>query len=186
MSLKVWLFLAQGFEEAEAIIPWDLFLRAGYTVEAWGLGGRDVTGSHGITVKADKVWPREWNKDYPDLVFLPGGMPGSKNLAGDPDLADFLKLFAERPDKTLSAICAAPVVVLGSQGLLKGRHFTCFPGMEQQSNGGLWTEGDVVADGNLLTSRGMGTAALLALKIIEKHSGLAAAEDLGRKTLWLA
>lgn len=185
MSLGVWLFLAQGFEEAEAIIPWDLFLRANYTVEAWGLGAKEVTGSHGITVRADRVWPQEWKKNYPDLVFLPGGMPGSKNLAADPDLANFLKAYSERNQGSLAAICAAPVVVLGAHGLLEGKHFTCFPGMEAQSNGGLWTEGDVVVDGHLLTSRGMGTAAHLALKLIEKHSGLAKAEELGRKTLWL-
>lgn len=186
MSVRVWLFLAKGFEEAEAIIPWDLFLRASYQVTAWGLGSQQVTGSHGITVVADKVWKRDWDGSYPDVVFLPGGMPGSKNLAADGDLARFLGEFAQKGEGTLSAVCAAPVVVLGSHGLLKNRRFTCYPGMESQSQGGIWTEGDVVVDGNIVTSRGMGTAAMLALKVIEKHSGLAISEDVGRKTLWLA
>lgn len=185
MPVKLWLFLASGFEEAEAVVPWDLFLRASYQVTAWGLGSKEITGSHGITVRADQVWPTDWAGDFPDVVFLPGGMPGSKNLAADARLATFLRDFERRGQGSLAAICAAPVVVLGAHGLLRGKHFTCFPGMEAQAPDGLWTEGDVVIDGPIVTSRGMGTAPLLALRLIERHSGLDVAEELGRKTLWM-
>jgi len=185
MSVSVWLFLAEGFEEAEAIVPWDMFLRASFDVTAWGLGSNFVTGSHGITVKANKVWPNDWKQDHPEVVFLPGGMPGSKNLAADPDLKSFLKAFEEKKLGTLTAICAAPVVVLGAHGLLNKKRFTCYPGMESQAPGGLWTDGDVVVDGDLMTSRGMGTAAQLALHVIEKYFGHDKAEELGRKTLWM-
>jgi len=181
---SVWIFLAEGFEEAEAVIPWDLFKRAGYAVTSYGLKSKHVPSVRGITILADKVGAESAISEIlPDLVFLPGGMPGAHNLSEDPLLIQLLNTVISK-QKYIAAICAAPAKVLGRHGFLHQKHFTCFPGMETECTGGLWTDGEVVKDGLLFTSRGMGTAHKLAFEIIRFFSGDISADELEKKTLW--
>ena len=182
---KALLLLATGFEEVEALTPVDYLRRAGIevcvaavdtataatTAAASSQGnGKNVTGSHDITVKADvllselsaknELSPAAW-----DAVIAPGGMPGSANIAGNSLACEFLKNMADA-EKLICAICAAPAVVLGPLGLLEGRGFTCYPGFEEKVSKAFWREGRVVVDKNIITSRAAGTAGEFSIAII--------------------
>jgi len=171
MSKKAFLFLAEGFEEVEAITPIDYLRRAGVELVSAAVGKeKTVLGSHKIPVKAD-VLVKEIDVQSADCLIFPGGMPGSVNLANSKELDTFIREF-DKQGKLLAAICAAPVLVFGSKGILNGRHFTCYPGMEGQITCcAEWESSPVVTDGNIITSRGAGTAGLFAIKIIEKLCG---------------
>jgi len=171
MTKKAFLFLAEGFEEVEAITPADYLRRAGIELVSVSVGaGRTVTGSHKIPVTADAL-AGDIDAGSADCLIFPGGMPGSVNLARSKELDVFIRDF-DRAGKLLTAICAAPVLVLGAKGILNGRRFTCYPGMEAQITCcAEWEAAPVVCDGNVITSRGAGTAGLFALKIIEKLTG---------------
>ncbi|GHV24433.1 DJ-1 family protein [Spirochaetia bacterium] len=186
MSKKAILFLAEGFEEIEALTPVDYLRRAGIEVCTAAIGAASVTGSHGIPVIADaelaelkaggKLVPGAW-----DAVLLPGGLPGASNLAASVELGAFLKAMAGE-GKIVSAICASPAVVLAPLGLLAGRRFTCYPGMEEKVKGSAsinaeWLEEKVVIDGNIVTSRAAGTAGLWAMTLI----GILAGEETAKK-----
>ena len=182
MPKKAILMLAEGFEEVEALTPADFLRRAGIEVTIAAVGeNRCVKGSHGIAVCADvllaelvkqgKAAPEVW-----DAVVLPGGMPGASNLAASKDVCALLTAMAEA-GKLVSAICAAPAVVLSKVGVLKGRKFTCYPGHEKNVKDGTYTVEPVVLDGNIMTSRGVGTAAQFALGIISYLLG----EDAAKK-----
>lgn len=171
MPKKAIVFLAEGFEEVEAVTPIDYLRRAGIEVRTLAIGqDKAVTGAHGITVQADsslselaaqgKAGPAAW-----DGVLLPGGQPGASNLAASRETASLLREF-ERAGKWVCAICASPAVVLAPLGLLKGRRFTCFPGMENQAADGQWSPEAVVIHDNIITSRAAGTAAAWAAAII--------------------
>lgn len=176
MEKKALVFLADGFEEVEAVTPIDYLRRAGIRVVMAAIGNKTaVTGSHGIPLTADTTLEAlekqgELSPDNWDCVILPGGMPGSKNLAACAPLGDFLKKMSGA-GKTVAAICAAPAVVLAPLGILEGKRFTCYPGMEQGLTGGTWTEDKVAADGYLVTSRAAGTAAEFAFTLINKLAG---------------
>ncbi|MDR3167473.1 MAG: DJ-1/PfpI family protein [Treponema sp.] len=186
MPKKAILLLADGFEEVEAITPVDYLRRAGIEVCTAAIGsGREVRGSHGIPVTADLILGDLLRQDkIPswDGVLLPGGMPGAANLAASAETGSFLKAMAAG-DKWVCAICASPAVVLSPLGLLKGRRFTCFPGMETQVSGAHWQEEPVVVDGNIITSRAAGTAAAWALTIIAKLAGDGAAKKIASSVL---
>jgi 4-methyl-5(b-hydroxyethyl)-thiazole monophosphate biosynthesis len=189
MSKKVVLFLAEGFEEVEAITPVDYLRRAGIEVITAALeakAGKTVTGAHSISVFADTSLPElgsaRLKADAWDAVLLPGGMPGASNLAASKELGVFLTEMAAA-GKLVSAICASPAVVLFPLGLLKGRHFTCFPGMEKQVSGASWSSDPVVCDGNIITSRAAGTAGLWAASLIEKLIGRQEAGELKERVL---
>ncbi|MDR2701916.1 MAG: DJ-1/PfpI family protein [Spirochaetaceae bacterium] len=186
MGKKALVFLADGFEEVEAVTPIDYLRRSGVEVVIAAIGqSLSVKGSHGIALTADTTIaalnetetlnPADW-----DCVFVPGGMPGSSNLAACVPVGNFFREMA-KAGKTIAAICAAPVVFLAPLGLLEGRKFTCYPGMEQGLTG--CTEDRVVIDGNLITSRAAGTAAEFALALIEKLAGGDAAKKLKAATL---
>jgi 4-methyl-5(b-hydroxyethyl)-thiazole monophosphate biosynthesis len=173
MPKKVIVFLADGFEEVEAVTPIDYLRRAGLEVHTAAVGGnRLVTGAHGIPVTADitlgelvkKGGAESW-----DAVLLPGGMPGASNIAASEEAGALLKEMAAA-GKWVNAICASPAVVLAPLGLLKGKRFTCYPGMEKQVTdiSARWSDDRVVVDGNTITSRGAGTAAYWAVEIIGK------------------
>ena len=172
---KVAVLFADGFEEIEALTPVDYLRRAGADVAVVSLNkDKKAAGSHNITVLADAnlddLAGGEW-----DAVLLPGGMPGSANLAASKQAGDFVKNMAAS-GKIVAAICAAPAVVLAPLGLLNGRKFTCYPGKEKEVTGGLaaggltagaeWSADDVVVDGNIITSRGAGTAAAWSITLI--------------------
>jgi 4-methyl-5(b-hydroxyethyl)-thiazole monophosphate biosynthesis len=181
MPKKVVVLLAEGFEEVEAVTPIDYLRRAGLDVRVAAIGkGPAVTGSHGITVKADAVLGEAgagW-----DAALLPGGMPGAANLAASKETGALLKDMAAA-GKWVCAICASPAVVLGPLGLLAGRRFTCYPGMERAVSGGVWTEDPVAVDGNFITSRGAGTAARWAVEIIGRLLSPADGEKVARSVL---
>ena len=189
---KVLLLLAPGFEEVEALTPVDYLRRAGIEVCTAAVGssqdnGKNVTGSYDIVVKADvllteldaknELSPAAW-----DAVIVPGGMPGSANIAGDSFACEFLKNMA-KAGKLICAICAAPAVVLGPLGLLEGRNFTCYPGLEEKVSGAFWREDRVVVDKNIITSRAAGTAGEFSMAIIASLLSQDIAKELAGKVL---
>lgn len=163
---KVGIFLADGFEEIEALTVVDLLRRANIEIDTISIMKQnEVTGSHQITVLADKLFEEAACLEY-DMLALPGGMPGTKNLGAHEGLQKILMQFSNE-EKNISAICAAPSV-LGDAGILKGKQAVCFPGFEERLKGAVVTEEKVVVDGNIITSRAMGTAIDFGLAIIEK------------------
>ncbi|MDD6808204.1 MAG: DJ-1/PfpI family protein [Oscillospiraceae bacterium] len=154
----IYLFLATGFEETEAIAPIDVMRRAGVEVKTVCVDGTDgfVTGSHGITVKADiNLSDVKLDKDIQGVV-LPGGMPGTTNLEASKEVLKAIQYCFDN-DKLVAAICAAPSI-LGHMGLLKSKKATCFPGYEKELHCAVFTGGSVTIDGNVITSDGAGNA----------------------------
>jgi 4-methyl-5(b-hydroxyethyl)-thiazole monophosphate biosynthesis len=182
MSKQVFVFLAEGFEEVEAITPVDYLRRAGIEVTTVSITKDTmVNGSHNIPVRADTVIGTI-KPDEADGIIIPGGMPGTTALAASSELDAIIRKF-DADKKLIAAICAAPALVLGSKGILDGRHYTCYPGMEANVGCGTngcpeWHGDAVVEDGHLLTSRGAGTAGAFAIKIIEKLSGKECAKKI--------
>lgn len=175
---KVYLFLADGFEEIEGLTVVDILRRANIETIMVSVTGKEyVTGSHQITVKADAVFEANDFSDG-DMLVLPGGMPGTKNLSEHQGLDRLLRQFQEK-GKKLSAVCAAPSV-LGSKGLLKGKEATCYPGFEEALLGAQVKNEAVVADGNIITSRGMGTSIDFALSIVKSLAGEAEAAKIAK------
>jgi 4-methyl-5(b-hydroxyethyl)-thiazole monophosphate biosynthesis len=167
---KVLVVLAEGFEEIEAVTIVDLLRRAGIEVRTASLAGREVTGSHDITVLADARLDEVEAGDY-DMIVLPGGMPGTTHLKSDARVARLLRQFAASGRYT-AAICAAPSV-LAHAGLLEGRRATSFPGFLTPGSapGIRLSEDAVVVDGKVATSRGPGTAVPFGLALIELLEG---------------
>lgn len=179
---KTGIFLADGFEEIEALTVVDLLRRAGIEIDMVSIMGRlQVMGSHGIEVKAD-VLLEDCDFDSLDMVILPGGMPGTTNLDNCKTLTDAVVAF-NGAGKMLAAICAAPTVY-GHLGLLNGKKACCYPGREGELTGADVQMAEVTVDGNFITSRGMGTAIPFGLAIIEHFQGKEAAEDMGRKIVY--
>lgn len=163
---KVYIFIAEGFEEIEALTVVDLLRRAKIGITMVSVTeNRQVTGSHGIAVITDILFEDSDFEDA-DMLVLPGGMPGTTNLEKHEGLDRLLTDFHRR-GKNLAAICAAPRV-LGSKGLLSGKTATCYPGHEDSLLGARYLEADVVTDGNIVTSKGMGTAIDFSLSLIER------------------
>ena len=172
----VYLFLADGFEEIEALYTLDLLRRANIDVLTVGVTGKVANGSHKIPVVCDiDCASLPYNSDF-DMIILPGGMPGSTNLE------KYIKLALEN-DKLICAICAAPFI-LGKRGILKGKNATCFPGFENQLEGATVIDAGVVRDGNIITGRAMGSAHEFALTVLEALQGKEAADKM-RKTIIL-
>ena len=171
----VYLFLANGFEEIEALCPLDLLRRAGVEVTTVGVGGEMIRGSHGIQVLADMPDTMFADSD-PEMVILPGGMPGSKNL-DESRIVDAAVKTAARKGAYLAAICAAPFV-LGKRGLLAGKEAICYPGFEDQLTGAHISEKKVVRDGNFITAAGMGVAVDFGLTLVEVLKDAQTAADL--------
>lgn len=175
------LFLAEGFEEIEAVTPADLLRRAGVEVRTCSVTGeRRVTGSHGIPVLCDETL--ESVGESFDMMILPGGMPGTRNLAASARLSALLKK-QDREGGFIAAICAAPTV-LGGLGLLKGKKATCYPGMEGQLEAGEILQEEVVRDGHIVTSRGAGTAWAFGLALVALLKGEDEARRIGEATVY--
>ena len=134
-----------------------------------------MAGAHGLRIEADLLFE---DADYAgcDMIVLPGGMPGTKNLAAHRGLCDIIREF-DRRGKLIGAICAAPMI-LGELGLLKGRKATIYPGMEEFLRGAARSEEKVVTDGNIITSMGPGTAMDFGLALVERICGRSEAENL--------
>jgi len=174
--MKVFIFLADGFEELEAIAPIDIFRRAGFEVTVISISNeKAVRGAHNITVMADSLFT-EADYSVNDLIYLPGGMPGTKNLGEHAGLKNLLLKQASE-NKKIAAICAAPSI-LGQLGLLKGKESICFPGFEDQLTGATLSKEKMVESGNISTARGAGVAIQFALKLVEELKGKNLAEQL--------
>ena len=170
----VYVFLAEGFEEVEALTPVDLMRRAGIEVTTVGVGGEMVTGAHGIAVKADVCECRLQAADDLEMVVLPGGMPGTLNLKASEKVNEFIDLAIDK-GAFVAAICAAPSI-LGEKGLLKGKMAVCYPGFEDKLLGAAVFEADVICDGNIITARGAGAAVDFAAQLIGALKGEEEAE----------
>lgn len=181
MGQSVLIVLADGFEEIEAITPIDVLRRAGLEVVVAGVGGRMVKGSHGITVEADTTI--EEVDELPDAIVLPGGMPGAENLSKSTSLRNLLERM-EADGRQIAAICAAPAVALAPTGILDGRRATCYPGFERRFSDAITFVAErVIADGNIITSRGPGTALEFALALAEALAGPERAQELRERML---
>ena len=174
------ILLADGFEETEAVVPADYLRRAGLEVKLVGVTGRTVTGGHGIAVQADLSLGEL--RDSPEAVVVPGGGKGAENIAASREsLALIRRVHAD--GRIVAAICAAPAVVLHTAGVLAGRRVTCYPGLERSLTGATFSEDRVVVDGNIVTSRGPGTAAEFALELAKLLAGKAKADSIRAATL---
>lgn len=153
---KVYQFMADGFEDIEALAPVDILRGGGLDVKTVSIMGREmVESTNGVCVKADMLFENA-NFDDADLLLLPGGLPGSTNLKEHKGLAEVLRRQAEAGRK-IGAICAAPMV-LGTLGLLQGKRATCYPGVEHTLHGAEYTAELVTVDGNIITGEGPAAA----------------------------
>lgn len=150
-----YVFLAEGFEETEALATLDVMRRAKLDVLTVGVTGEMVTSSHKVTVKAD-IMPDKIGLDNIEGVVLPGGMPGTLNLEKADCVINTVKHCYDN-DKIVAAICAAPSI-LGHLGMLKGRKATCFPGFETELEGAQYTAAHTETDGKVITAKGAGCA----------------------------
>ena len=160
----VYCFLADGFEETEAIAPVDMLRRAGVTVKTVGIGKSVVTGSHGLSVICDLTDSEVRLTDELDGVILPGGMPGTLNLDASQAVHSAVD-FAVSHQKLVCAICAAPSI-LGRKGLLSGKKAIAFPGFEKELEGAIISKDPVVKDGVFITAKGAGVAVDFGLEIV--------------------
>ncbi len=179
MEKQIAVHLADGFEETEAISIIDVLRRAGLRVRVVSVTDkREVTGSHQIKISADALF-EEVDYNAVDMIILPGGMPGAKNLKAHSGLGEKILEFNEK-GKLLGAICAAPIV-FGNLGILEGKKATCFPGFEAEVKGAELTGEPVEKDGQIITGKGVGVALHFALKIVAIFKGEKAAGDLAEK-----
>lgn len=160
----IYMFLAKGFEETEALAPLDLLRRADLAVTTVGVGGKTVVGAHGISVSADiSDTELDLSSDI-EAVILPGGMPGTLNLDACPAVHMALDA-AKKCDAIIAAICAAPMI-LGKKGLLRGKEAICYPGFEEHLKGARISDKKVARDGKIITAKGMGVAIEFGLALI--------------------
>lgn len=179
---NVYVFTADGFEEIEGLTVVDLMRRAGAQVQMVSISnGLAVKGSHGIEIKADTFF-EDVDFGQADLLVLPGGMPGTLHLGEHQGLTKLLAETAAQ-GKRVAAICAAPSV-LGGLGLLKGKRAVCYPGFEDKLTGAQVGTEEVVTDGNITTSRGLGTAIPFALELISLLFGQEKAEEIGASVIY--
>lgn len=164
----IYVFLADGFEEVEALTPIDVLRRAGLNVVTVSIMEKQVvTGAHGVPVTADVMFA-DMDQEA-DMLLLPGGMPGASNLDAHAGLSQLILQYAAA-NKPLAAICAAPLV-FGKRDLLKGIKATCYPGFEGFLKGADYTAALVEQDGNFITAKGPGAAMAFAFAIVEKFCG---------------
>ena len=179
---KTAIFLADGFEEIEALTVVDLLRRAGIEITTASIMGRkEVTGSHNITVVADALF-EDIDFDTTDMLILPGGQPGTTNLYNFEPLKEKITEF-DKKGKMLCAICAAPTV-FGKMGLLNGQKACCYPGCEVDLLGADVQTTPVTEDGHFITSRGMGTAIEFGLAIIAHFMDGNAANNMVSKIVY--
>lgn len=178
----VYMFLANGFEEIEALYTVDVLRRAGVEIKTVGVSDKIAMGSHNIPVICD-IYKDELdeNADF-DMIILPGGLPGATNLDSDKTVDKFISLANER-GKFICAICASPFI-LGKRGLLNGRRATCFPGFEKELIGATVTDTGCVRDGNIITAKAMGASHEFAIEILSAIKGEAEATRI-KKSFYL-
>ncbi|MCQ2959742.1 MAG: DJ-1/PfpI family protein [Bacteroidales bacterium] len=182
MASKVYIFLADGFEEMEALVPFDVLKRAGFEVETVSITNNlNVIATHDLRVSCDTTIDKI-DIESAELLILPGGMPGASNLASSNTLAEMLKKHNEK-GKWLAAICAAPYV-LGELGILQGKKATCFPGYEKHLIGAEHLNQSVVVSQNVITGNGAGAAVTFAFSIVEQLRSKRVADFLAEKMMF--
>lgn len=171
----IYVFLANGFEEIEALSVVDILRRAELNVTTVGVGGTKVNGAHGITVVAD-IEDKSVTTDNMQGVVLPGGMPGTLNLEKSPIVKAAIN-YCRDNNKRIMAICAAPSII-GHMGLLNGKKAVCYPGFENELAGASLGNLAVEVDGNIITSKGPGTAIEFALEIVKEYKDAKTAKSI--------
>lgn len=174
----IYVYLADGFEETEAITPIDILRRAEKKVITVGLGDNIIISSHGIPVVTDTIVQEAPLTDELEMIILPGGMPGTLNLEKSEYVQKTVDFCMEK-NITIGAICAAPSI-LGHKGLLKGKKAVCYEGFESQLEGAEVGMEAVAVDGNIVTARGAGVAVQFGLALVEKAVSKAESERLFR------
>lgn len=179
---KISVFLADGFEEIEGLTVVDILRRAGLRVDTVSVTGEwIIRGSHQIDVQADCLF-EEMDFSETDMLVLPGGMPGTRNLMNHKGLQELLRAYHEK-GRYIAAICAAPSV-FGRLGFLKGRRACCYPSFEEKLEGAEVVQEPVSVDGHIITSRGMGTAIPFALKLTALLCGEEKADEISRSIIF--
>lgn len=164
----VYIILGKGFEEIEAVAPCDILRRGGVDVKFAGIGGLEITGGNGITVKADCT-VEEMDLEAMELVMLPGGMGGVHSILGSETALNAVRR-AHADGKFVTAICAAPTI-LAKLGITDGKQATVYPGMEDQMGTAVMQDASAVADGKVLTGRAPGAALDFGYLLLEKLKG---------------
>lgn len=165
----VYIFLANGFEEIEALAVVDVLRRADIDITCVGIGSDVITGAHGISVVCEASDSQVSPGGDVEAIVLPGGMPGTLNLEKSQTVCSFID-FTAQSGGLICAICAAPSI-LGHRGLLRGRKATCFPGFESELEGAQLSDSFVVEDSNIITAKGMGSAVKFAIAIGARFVG---------------
>lgn len=176
--MKTLVFLADGFEETEAVVTIDLLRRAEIDVLTVSISNQnEVRGAHGIIVLADVLFDDVDSANF-EMIILPGGMPGTKNLEAHVGLRELISKQAAQ-QKYIAAICAAPSII-GKMELLNGKEAVCFPGFEATLLGASLLDAKVVQSGNIITAKGAGVATEFALKLVEVLKGEARALEIAK------
>ena len=180
---SICIFLAEGFEEVEAMLPLDIMRRGGLSVKTVSVTGNNtVQGAHAIPVVADMLFEELKDEDV-EMVVLPGGLPGATNLDVHKGLDKLVQKFAEA-SLPMAAICAAPLVY-GNRNLLKGKKATCYPGFEKYLNGADYTSAMVEVSDNFITGKGPAAAAEFGFAILEKFVGKEKTEEVKQGMLFV-
>lgn len=181
---EAFVFLAAGFEEIEALTAIDVLRRAGMSVQTVSItSSLQVKGAHGVTVNADLLFDNTLFAS-PDWLVLPGGMPGASNLFEFGPLQGLLKTQSESEKGRIAAICAAPAVVLGQLGLLKGEKATCYPGFEDKIKGAEMIDAPVVISNKYVLGNGPANALPWALAIVKEAVGIEKAAEVASGMLY--
>lgn len=172
----IYCFLADGFEEMEALCPIDILRRGNCDVTVVGVGEQIITGSHGISVVVDLTDNEITLDENIEMIILPGGMPGTLNLEKNANVQKAID-YCVNSGKFVAAICAAPSI-LGHKGILKDKEAICFPGFEEQLDCKKVSDDYVCRQDNVITAKGAGVAQEFGLKLLECLKGKAAADKL--------
>lgn len=177
----IYVFLANGFEECEALAPIDILRRAGFKLETVGINGKIAVGSHNISITCDiTIDEAEFNNL--EAIILPGGMPGTINLENNSKVQKFIDYSVDN-NLLIGAICAAPSI-LGHKNLLNGKKATCFPGFEKDLFGAVVLDTFVVRDGNIITAKGAGAAFQFGFELLSYLKNDKTANDLKKQMMF--
>lgn len=183
MTKKALLILADGFEEIEAVAPFDILKRAGVELVICGISEKEVLSARGLRISLGTLLD-EVNPDEFDALILPGGSLGAENLSKSEKLRNLIKDMNAN-GKIVSAICASPVVVLSPTGILTGKKATCYPGMEKDFPEDVkFLDKEVVVDGNVVTGRGPATVYRFGFTLVELLAGREIADSVKKAMLF--
>ena len=179
---NVYVFMADGFEEVEALAPVDILRRAGADCLLVGVPTKNVVGARGVKVECDMTID-EIDIEKADMIVLPGGYPGFENLANNKKLMSYVDYMIKN-NKLVGAICGAPSVILGKNGYLEGKNAVCYPGMEDGMVGAVAVDAPVVISDNIITSKSAATAMEFAFVLCEKLSGKEISDNVKKSIVY--